>query len=274
MRRFVELPNLERIFMNTPVQKLLLGMQVSLRVAVASAMKPDVLLLDEVLAVGDSAFRNKCYQKVAELLEGSAVIFVTHNMAHIGRIASKVLVLKEGKTRFLGPTSEGISIYDELNEAVPEVATVMSDKNVMVSGGAKEATVEFEQLELQKGENLHLGVTVKSAVSLQGCFFYMYVFDPSGIVAAQWVSNANGQSISMEEGENRYDFRIGPINLRGGRYQLSVIMKDETGLRNLVWSDRAHTLTVQSQIYTEGAYQIPGEAVGERLKQKANDQTK
>jgi len=263
-----------RDFMNTPVQSYSSGMQVRLGFAVASAMKPDVLLLDEVLAVGDSAFRNKCYQKVAELLEGSAVIFVTHNMAHIGRIASKVLVLKEGKTRFLGPTSEGISIYDELNEAVPEVATVMSDKNVMVSGGAKEATVEFEQLELQKGENLHLGVTVKSAVSLQGCFFYMYVFDPSGIVAAQWVSNANGQSISMEEGENRYDFRIGPINLRGGRYQLSVIMKDETGLRNLVWSDRAHTLTVQSQIYTEGAYQIPGEAVGERLKQKANDQTK
>ena len=241
-------------FMDTPVQSYSSGMQVRLGFAIATALKPDVLLLDEVLAVGDAAFRNKCYQKVGELLEDAAVILVTHNMAHIGRIASKVLVLKNGIPEFFGSTSDGIAVYNELNEA--DSAEQKAD--AMVSGAVAGAMVNFQNLILQKSEYLDLDVSVVTTAATDGCFFYAYFFDMSGAIVAQWVSNSDGSVIDLEHGDNTFRFRVGPINLRGGRYRISVIMKDDTGLRNLVWTDRAHVLQMKSHVYSEGPYQIPG----------------
>ena len=97
-------------FMETPVQSYSSGMQVRLGFAVASNLDPDILLIDEVLAVGDSAFRNKCYQRIGNLLPTTAVIFVTHNMSHISRICNEVIVLQNGKMKYNGDTVNGISV--------------------------------------------------------------------------------------------------------------------------------------------------------------------
>jgi len=70
-------------FIDAPVQSYSSGMQVRLGFAIASSLDPDILILDEVLAVGDAGFRNKCYNRVAELIGGCAVLLVSHNM-HVG----------------------------------------------------------------------------------------------------------------------------------------------------------------------------------------------
>jgi lipopolysaccharide transport system ATP-binding protein len=240
-------------FMDTPVQSYSSGMQVRLGFAIATAMKPDILLLDEVLAVGDAAFRNKCYQKVSELLEKAAVILVTHNMAHIGRIATKVLVMKGGKPTFYGAPSEGIAIYNDLNEQPSELKA----EKPMLSGCVTDARISFDNLSLDYGECLKIEIQAESQEVVKGCFFYIYIFDLSGTIIAQWVSNADGQLTDLEQGHNEYQFQLGPLHLNGGMYKVSVIMKDETGLRNLIWSDQSHELRTRSSIHTEGPYQIP-----------------
>ncbi|MCL4156333.1 UNVERIFIED_CONTAM: hypothetical protein GTU68_036031 [Idotea baltica] len=98
-------------FMKTPVRNYSSGMQVRLGFAVATAMNPDVLLIDEVLAVGDVGFRTKCYNRINELRKQAAIIFVSHNVGHVGRLCDKSVLLNKGKVDFFGNTVEAIHLY-------------------------------------------------------------------------------------------------------------------------------------------------------------------
>lgn len=90
-----------REFMDTPVRNYSSGMTVRLGFAIAAQMEPDVLLLDEVLAVGDAGFRAKCFNTIMEIMQNSAVIFVSHSMPQIARVANKVLVMEHGECKLL-----------------------------------------------------------------------------------------------------------------------------------------------------------------------------
>jgi lipopolysaccharide transport system ATP-binding protein len=88
------------------------GMKVRLGFAVASNLDPDVLLIDEVLAVGDTGFRLKCYNKLDKLMENAAVIFVSHSMPQIMRMSSSILLMDKGKIQYLGnDLSKGVDLY-------------------------------------------------------------------------------------------------------------------------------------------------------------------
>ena len=248
----VEFAELEG-FMDSPVQNYSSGMQVRLGFAVATAMNPDVLLVDEVLAVGDAAFRNKCYERVASLLEDSAVILVTHNMAHIGRICNRALVLDHGRTAYLGETSEGIAIYDGLSNQ--RVAAI--EGAPMFNAPARSATVEFSDERLDYGQKLGLRIELELDRPEHDCFAYVYFFDASNNIVAQWQTRGPARKFDLEAGRNELAFEIGPVHLRKGAYRLSVIVKDANGLRNLVWTDRRDRIEVDAGFYGEGPYQVP-----------------
>jgi len=86
-----------REFIDAPVQTYSSGMQVRLGFSVASSLNPDILIIDEVLAVGDLGFRVKCLNRIHELLETTAVIFVSHSMPFVSRICTQAILLKNGK---------------------------------------------------------------------------------------------------------------------------------------------------------------------------------
>ncbi|MDP4898667.1 MAG: ABC transporter ATP-binding protein [Akkermansiaceae bacterium] len=99
-------------FVDAPVQSYSSGMAVRLGFAVASALSPDILLLDEVLAVGDVAFQAKCFNKLADMRrEGVPFILVSHNMHQIARYCDKVIFMKKGQIEFAGDAEEGISRF-------------------------------------------------------------------------------------------------------------------------------------------------------------------
>ncbi|MCX6890284.1 MAG: ABC transporter ATP-binding protein, partial [Verrucomicrobia bacterium] len=105
-----------RGFIDAPVQNYSSGMQVRLGFAVATALEPDVLLLDEVLAVGDAAFRNKCYQRIVSLRKRAAVIFVSHGMEQVARICDHALAMSNGRVEYYGSVAEGVAIYEQMND--------------------------------------------------------------------------------------------------------------------------------------------------------------
>ena len=88
-------------FLDTPVRNYSSGMKVRLGFAVASQMEPDVLIIDEVLAVGDMGFKLKCFNVIDKLLENTAVIFVSHAMPQISRLCSTALLMEAGKKKSL-----------------------------------------------------------------------------------------------------------------------------------------------------------------------------
>lgn len=106
-------------FLEAPVNTYSSGMRVRLGFAIAVHCEPDILLVDEVLSVGDLSFRNKSLRKMAELREkAKALIFISHNLEHVRNLCSKVIVMDKGRVVFEGETDEGIVFYEELSRKV------------------------------------------------------------------------------------------------------------------------------------------------------------
>jgi|SRR5579862_2121224 len=113
-RRFdeiVEFSGVER-FLDTPVKRYSSGMQVRLAFAVAAHLEPEILLVDEVLAVGDVEFQEKCLGKMRDVTqEGRTVVFVSHNLAAVRSLCTRALLLEQGKLTFDGATDEAVGRY-------------------------------------------------------------------------------------------------------------------------------------------------------------------
>nr|WP_321452381.1 ABC transporter ATP-binding protein [uncultured Carboxylicivirga sp.] len=102
-------------FIDTPVQNYSSGMKVRLGFAVAAQLEPDILIIDEVLAVGDVGFRIKCLNRIGELLQSCAIIFVSHNMPQVMKVATKAILFKQGKI-LLESTKINLVIDQYFNE--------------------------------------------------------------------------------------------------------------------------------------------------------------
>jgi lipopolysaccharide transport system ATP-binding protein len=100
-------------FLDTPVKHYSSGMFMRLAFAVAAHLEPDVLVVDEVLAVGDAAFQRKCLGRMESIAEsGRTVLFVSHNLAAVRTLCASVLLLENGRAVFRGPVEEGLARYE------------------------------------------------------------------------------------------------------------------------------------------------------------------
>ena len=107
----VEFSGVER-FMDTPVKRYSSGMRVRLAFAIAAHLEPEILLVDEVLAVGDAAFQKRCLGKLDEVSkEGRTVIFVSHHMSAVATLCKRAILLKDGQVLMDGPAAETIDSY-------------------------------------------------------------------------------------------------------------------------------------------------------------------
>ncbi|MBS1817570.1 MAG: ATP-binding cassette domain-containing protein [Acidobacteria bacterium] len=99
-------------FIDTPIKRYSSGMNARLGFAVAAHLEPDVLIIDEVLSVGDLSFQEKCYERMQQFVRsGIAVVFVSHNLSAISALCDRVLVLRQGQVQTLAPTQEAITVY-------------------------------------------------------------------------------------------------------------------------------------------------------------------
>jgi lipopolysaccharide transport system ATP-binding protein len=111
--RIVDFSGLEK-FIHVPVKNYSSGMYVRLAFSVAAHLNPEIVILDEVLAVGDTVFQKKCFDRMEEIIdEGHAAILVSHGMAHIRRMCQICLWLKNGRIQMFGPTHEVASCYEK-----------------------------------------------------------------------------------------------------------------------------------------------------------------
>ncbi len=111
--RIVDFSGLEK-FIDVPVKNYSSGMYVRLAFSVAAHLNPEIVILDEVLAVGDTVFQKKCFDRMEEIIdEGHAAILVSHGMAHIRRMCQISLWLKKGRLQMFGPTHEVASCYEK-----------------------------------------------------------------------------------------------------------------------------------------------------------------
>lgn len=156
----IEFSGCER-YIDTPVKRYSSGMTVRLAFAVAAFLEPDILIVDEVLAVGDAEFQKKAIGKMQDISsgEGRAVLFVSHNMSAISNLCEKVLLIKSGEVFFEGNPEITISKYYELN----------SKKSTgILNGLSKKANVSLMELyssknfKFQTGQKMEFNCVIKN----------------------------------------------------------------------------------------------------------------
>ncbi|HET6880494.1 MAG TPA: ABC transporter ATP-binding protein [Pirellulales bacterium] len=197
-------------FLDMPVKHYSSGMQMRLAFAVAAHLDPEILLIDEVLAVGDAAFQRKCLSRIECLADGGrAIIFVSHNMSAVQALATRVVWLESGSLRQMGPPHEVVQKYlsddtmaanvrtwdDPATAPGSEVARLRRVSVYPADGGVSEVitvdtalTLEFEYRNLVEGARLNLsvslinteGVTVFNSFPVAGHDYYDQPF-PRGI---------------------------------------------------------------------------------------------
>lgn len=164
-----------RKFMDTPVKRYSSGMYVRLAFAVAAHLQPEILIVDEVLAVGDHEFQKKCLGKMNQVAsEGRSVIFVSHNMGAVSELCTRVILLDAGHIVFDGGVSEGISRY--ISSRTSQSNGFVADQNNLSDEARSTCFIEEGWCQNDSGErtadfmlneniNIHLNVRMNSRSS-------------------------------------------------------------------------------------------------------------
>jgi lipopolysaccharide transport system ATP-binding protein len=117
IEKIIEFAEVER-FIDTPVKRYSSGMYVRLAFSIAAHLEPDILILDEVLAVGDATFQKKCFEKIKDISQnqGRTILFVSHSMASVQNLCNKGIVLKNGRIEYYGEIKDAVSKYLAQND--------------------------------------------------------------------------------------------------------------------------------------------------------------
>lgn len=224
----VDFSELEK-FLDMPVQNYSSGMKVRLGFAVASQMEPDILIIDEVLAVGDVGFRFKCINTMADLMNRAAVIFVSHTMPQVVRVCNAVVHLENGEVTYQGTdVSGGVNAYYRKVEQQPQTIAGSSDA-VLESIQLKSSTSIAglgKTLEVNHGDSLavELVLNVNSEIrsaAVQLLFWNMEmlpVLDVIGPDLHGFVFKNN------EGGRNVINLNLDRLSLNAGSHFVSVIV--------------------------------------------------
>jgi lipopolysaccharide transport system ATP-binding protein len=154
-RKFDEIVAFSEIgkFIDTPVKRYSSGMYVRLAFAVAAHLEPEILIVDEVLAVGDAAFQKKCLAKIDDVAahDGKTVVIVSHGMSIISDLCEKVLELQKGRMVFGGDAEEGIRHYMQQIEPPSEAAVDFTDRVKERYGPQRHATLRSMEMRDAQG---------------------------------------------------------------------------------------------------------------------------
>lgn len=222
---FSELEN----FLDMPVQNYSSGMKVKLGFAVYSQLEPDVLIIDEVLAVGDVAFRLKCLNAIGAMMKSAAVIFVSHSLPQIFRVCSQLLVLEKGVAVYAGRNlQEGAARYLEILD-FSEVATGGSGDVVVRAlrlSGDGEQKVGSTQFDAPHGGQVEFFVELENTSGLKSARVEVLLWNTETIPVMEVMTETlSGYEFKFDaEGKARVTALINRMELGPGKYMITVVV--------------------------------------------------
>ena len=249
-------------FIDVPVRTYSSGMYMRLGFSVATHLNPDILLLDEVFAVGDEAFQRKCFGKILELRErGRTILFVSHAAPSVERLCDRAILLIEGRLAADGAAHEVISRYQELLAAEEAAATA----HAWGTGEARVLSVRLEgadgeeRRQFGSGGTLVARLRVEAAPEIEPPRVGVEFRDANGGLLG--ASEANGEDLGWTKGggERELAFEVGRLPLSDGRFRLSVSLGDARSTRQYYRLDPAAEFTVFPDETTRGWFRFEGE---------------
>lgn len=216
-------------YIDTPVKRYSSGMTVRLAFAVAAFLEPDILVIDEVLAVGDAEFQKKAIGKMQDIAtgEGRTVLFVSHNMAAVKNLCNRCIVLENGTVAFEGSTEESINYYLANNFEKNDL--LKGSESRKGSGQVRIIDAFFTNKSgkvvrnLISGEEATLSIkyTKKTKDAIEDIFLGLTFYDNMGAKKTVIASDELGVKISLVENEGVIKLELPSLLFREGTYNIT-----------------------------------------------------
>ncbi|HVR40190.1 MAG TPA: ABC transporter ATP-binding protein [Thermoanaerobaculia bacterium] len=225
-------------FLDTPVKRYSSGMFVRLAFAVAAHLTPEILLVDEVLAVGDIEFQRRCLGRMNEVARsGRTVVFVSHNLASIETLCQRVVLLSRGKIEQIGPTREVLISYlsrrgrdavvdlSAFSEREGEGRARITGLEILTADGSG----PLDAIEFRSSFRVRLHYRVHERVA--GASFGFGLLTTNGERIFITESFESGRTFDLEPGEGTVDCVIDTINVLPGGYRFEIWISDIPGVQ-------------------------------------------
>jgi lipopolysaccharide transport system ATP-binding protein len=223
----VEFSGVEK-FLDTPVKRYSSGMYVRLAFAVAANLRSEILIVDEVLAVGDAEFQKKCIGKMQDVAttEGRTVLFVSHNLGAVRSLCTRALSLASGRIHMAGGVHEVTTEYLE--------ASLRASTNIIDLGGTRRTGEYGHSLKVQRiafnrggplvhGERLTVRIDYEAYAAVSGCSFGFGISTLDGVRLISFDSDLAAERRDVEKGEcATVECEVDNLHLQPGRYSLDV----------------------------------------------------
>lgn len=261
-------------FLDMPVKRYSSGMYVRLGFSIAAHMEPEVLLVDEVLSVGDVQFKAKCMDAMRGFLRrGTSVLFVSHNLAAIKRFCDRVVLLDHGRVRLEGLPDAAIAEYSRLVSDMEDANPTGIENSHIGGRGRVDSRARITAVRILDGSGrpartftsgqpvrLEIDYTIDPATG--------GIDDPNFVISAhmfgaglfyQFESLRDGLRLGRCVGTGTLAVDLPRLALGEGVYQIGVALADQKGLPEHDWHDRAYRVNVVSDGATDGPVHQPRE---------------
>jgi len=221
-------------FLDTPVKFYSSGMFVRLGFAVAVNCEPDILLIDEVLAVGDEGFQNKCFNKIGELKKnGTTLILVSHNMHKISTYAEKVIFLNKGKAKYFNNVAEGIKEYTNLFISKEDFSI---EKICTGNNNIKFYDIEINNRIFYPGDSFSISMKYESLVTYNDIDIDIVILstnEPTHYFQA--TNKAYNKKINLQKGTQNLKIKINDIQINNATAKIAIAIWSKKRRELLFW---------------------------------------
>jgi ABC-type polysaccharide/polyol phosphate transport system ATPase subunit len=257
-KRFDEIVDFAEVakFLDTPVKRYSSGMYVRLAFAVAAHLEPEILIVDEVLAVGDLQFQKKCLGKIQDVSQNEerTVLFVSHNMEVIQRLCSYSVMLERGQVITQGSTTNVVAHYlsttANLDKVLPNQWVELASANRMGSGEARFIAVRYSSLNKHTDFQafpegvIEFSLEIESSVPRNVESLAVVIFDQSGTKLVNADTLSVGHIISLKQGNNIVSFKIKQLHLNSGTYVIGLWLANSLTGEVFDWIESAFEIDV------------------------------
>ncbi len=226
-------------FIDTQVKFYSSGMYVRLAFAVAVHTEPDILLVDEVLAVGDEAFQRKCLDKIREFQEeGCTIIIVTHSLGQVLELCDRAVLLNKGEVVIDGDPAKAVTMFRDILEErrLESIKPVDRDrKNLGFIDVTVTGSEEGPRGEILPGSDVTFDLTIHSDLDMSDMVVAVHLNTPTGQDVWGTTTKRLGFSLPNSIGENTLRFTMRDSHLGAGKYFVNLSIMDQSGVHLHDW---------------------------------------
>lgn len=255
-------------FLDMSLKHFSSGMYIRLAFSVAACLNPDVLLIDEVLAVGDASFQTKSLRRIRDLKDaGTAIIFVSHNLHQVRVLCDQAMLLSKGEQQAIGESESVVAEY--LNNPRYQAELKETYQSTKVGDGKlepKEAEITRvslldsqgnERSEFKTGESLVVRIEFNAHQRIDCPTFTIAFYSFDGTLYAAHQTNWDGFDIDFIHGKGMIEAAFDQLSLLPGGFLLSISISDSQGFSKYDWHQKSYRLFVMAGQRASGMISIP-----------------